>query len=266
MLYYSFMKNAFIAGTFIAIICGMVSFFVVLRKVSFAAHSLGHISLTGASGAILIGISAMTGQLMINVIAANIIGALGDKIKKSDLTIGMVLTFFLGLGAYFLYLYQTGYSGSVMSILFGNILTVSFHQITILLIMSIVIFITLILISRKLFFASVDPLLARAKNVPNKILSMIFFTILAVTVTMACQIVGTLLVFTLLIGPAACAFQWSDGFYRSMILSITIAILSVWSSLSLAFYANLPVSFCITMVICGVYVIGLVKNFMIKKL
>lgn len=264
MLSYSFMQNAFIAGTLISIICGMVSFFVVLRKAAFAAHGLGHISLTGAAGAVLIGISAMNGQLIANIIAASIMGAMGDKIKKNDLAVGIVLTFFLGLGAYFLYLYQTGYSGSIMSILFGNILTVSIEQIITLIIMALIIIAILLFISRALFFTSIDPLLARAKNIPNKLLSVIFFIILALTVTMACQIVGVLLVFALLIGPAACAFQWSDGFYQGMLLSIIISLASVWGALCLAFYANLPASFCITMIICAAYGIGLIKNLIVR--
>ena len=128
MLEYSFMQHAFIAGTLIAITSGIVSFFVVLRKNIFAAHGLGHISLAGASGAILIGFSAMSGQLIANLLAGLIMGLLDKKINKDDLTVGIVLTFFLGLGAYFLFLYQSGYAGSIMSILFGNILAVSETQ------------------------------------------------------------------------------------------------------------------------------------------
>ncbi len=264
MLSYNFMQNAFIAGSLIAIISGIVSFFVVLRKAAFAAHGLSHISLTGASGAVLLGLSAMSGQLIANIIAASIMGAMGDKIKKNDLAVGIVLTFFLGLGAYFLYLYQTGYSGSIMSILFGNILTVSYTQIMTLSLLAVIIISILALIARALFFTSIDPVIARAQNIPNKLLSMLFFITLALTVTMACQIVGVLLVFALLIGPAACAFQWCDGFYQSMLLSILISLFSVWGALCLAFYANLPASFCITMLICGIYLIGLIKNLLMN--
>ncbi len=254
------MQYAFIAGTLIAIICGIVSFFVVLRKTAFAAHGLGHISLSGAAGGVLIGISAISGQLIANVLAGIIMGLLGDKIKKNDLAVGIVLTFFLGLGAYFLFLYQSGYAGSIMSILFGNILTVSLTQITLLIIMTCVIILTLLIIARPLFFSSIDPTLAEAKHVPNRPLSVIFFLILALTVTMACQIVGVLLVFALLIGPAAIALQWCDGFYRCIALSIAVAIGTIWVALTAAFYIDLPVSFCITMIIALLYGIGLIKE------
>ncbi len=261
VLHYSFMQYAFIAGTLIAIISGIVSFFVIIRKTAFAAHGLGHISLTGASGAVLIGLSAMSGQLIANLLAAFIMGLLGDKIKKNDLAVGIVLTFFLGLGAYFLFLYQSGYSGSIMSILFGNILTVSVEQILILLVLSVIILITLCITGRALFFSSLDPELATAKKIPTRALSVIFFLVLSLTVTMACQIVGVLLVFALLIGPGAIATQWSDGFYKCISLSIIVSILTVWLSLSAAFYLDLPASFCITMIICFLYLCGIAKHF-----
>ena len=260
MLSYSFMQHAFIAGTLIAVICGIVSFFVVLRKAIFAAHSFGHTSLTGASGVILIGLSAMSGQLIANVLAAIIIGLLGDKVKKNDLAVGIVLTFFLGLSAYFLYLYRTGYSGSIMSIFFGNILMVSSTQIMVLFIMACIIIITLAMIARALFLSSIDPVIAAVSNIPNRLLSMVFLIVLALTVTMACQIIGVLLVFALLIGPAASAFLLSDGFYKIILLSIMIALVSVWGALCLAFYANLPVSFCITTLICLIYGFSLIKH------
>ena len=265
MLSYSFMQYAFFSGTIIAIICGIVSMFVLFRKAAFAAHGLGHISLTGASGAVLIGLSAMSGQLIANTLAAAIMGLLGDKVKKNDLAISIVLTFFLGLGAYFLFLYQTGYSGSIMSILFGDILTVSLDQICILIILSIIILLTLCIIARGLYFSSIDPTIAEAKLIPNRLYSIIFYIILALTVSMACQIVGVLLVFALLIGPAAIALQWCDGFYRALFASITVALVSVWGALTLAFYADLPVSFCITMFICTLYLLGLIKNRIIHR-
>jgi len=172
---YSFMQYAFIAGTIIALVCGIISFFVIVRRLSFAAHALGHISLTGAAGAVLISMSAMTGQLIINIFAGILMGAFGDKIKKNDIAVGIVLTFFLGLGTYFLFLYQTGYSGSVMSILVGNILTVSLEQIYELLGLAIFTIFLLAIIARPLFISSLDPVFAESKNIPNKLLLLLQF-------------------------------------------------------------------------------------------
>ena len=220
---YSFMQNALMAGMITATICGLVSVFVLIRRTAFAAHALSHTSITGASGAILLGFSGMTGQLVVNGIAGLIMGLMGDKIKKNDMVIGVVLTFFLGLGAYFLFLFQNNYSGGVMNILFGNILAVSLEQIKNLLWGAAVIFVLFMIFARPLLFASIDPTVAEAKNVPVRFLSVVFFLILSLTISMACQIVGALLVFALLIIPGAIAAQWCDGFYKSVILSIFVS-------------------------------------------
>lgn len=260
MLEYNFMQNAFIGGTIIAVICGIISYFVIIRRTAFAAHALGHISLTGAAGAVLIGFSPMAGLLTVNIISAIIMGFIGDRIRKNDLAIGIVLTFFLGLGAYFLYLYQTGYSGGVMAIMFGDILSVSTNQIYILLFLSAIILITLLTISKPLLFSSFDPTLAMAKRIPIRFLSIVFFILLAITVSMACQVVGALLIFALLVGPGAIASQLCDGFYSSISLSIAVSVITVWLSLTISFYLNLPTSFCITMIICILYSLSVIKN------
>ena len=264
MFEYSFMQYAFLSGSIIALVCGLISYFVIARRTAFGAHALGHISLTGASAAILVGFSALSGQLLFNIIAAMIMGFMGDKIKKNDLAIGIVLTFFLGLGAYFLYLYQNSYAGSVMAILFGNILAVSPEQIIILSCLALIVILGLAIIARPLLFSSIDPTIAESKHLPQKTLSVIFFILLAITVSMACQIVGALLVFALLIGPGAIAAQWCGRFYLSLLISIIIAIGTVWLALIAAFYLNLPASFCITMIITFLYLAGLVKNQVFK--
>lgn len=260
MLEYSFMLNAFKSGTVIAVICGIISYFVIIRRTAFAAHALGHISLTGAAGSVLIGLSPFSGLLIVNIFSGIIMGFIGDKIKKSDLAVGIVLTFFLGLGSYFLYLYQTGYSGSVMAILFGDILSVSEGQLYLLYLLSIIVLISLLFITRPLLFSSIDPILAAAKKVPIKLLSIIFFVLLAITISMACQIVGALLIFAMLIGPGAIASQWCDGFYSTVTVSILVAVITVWLSLTISFYINIPAGFCITMLISIFYAIGLIYN------
>ncbi len=263
MLEYSFMQYAFLGGTIIAVVCGVVSYFVIVRRTAFAAHALGHISMTGAAASLLLGLPAMLGLLVINIFSSIIMGLMGEKIKKNDLVIGLVLTFFLGLGAYFLYLYQTGYAGGVMSILFGNILAISPEQILVLLILGAIVLISLIIISRPLLYASFDPVSAASKKIPLRRLAILFFVILAVTVSMACQIVGALLVFSLLIGPGAIASQWCDGFYSSILISVCASVLTVWISLTLSFYCNLPASFCITMIICIIYGCGALKKYLL---
>lgn len=262
---YDFMQNALLSGLIVATISAIISVFVILRRTAFAAHSLSHMSLTGAALAMLLGFSAILGQLIVNLIAALFMGLLGNKIKKNDLAIGVVLTFVLGLGAYFLFLFQNNYSGGVLAILFGNILTVSNEQIYLLLALSLGILLVLLICARPLLFASIDPTLAVAKNVPVKLLSIVFFCILAVTVSMACQIVGALLIFVLLIIPGAIAELWCDGFYKSILLSIIVANISVVISLYFAYQFNLPTSFCITTLMSIFYALSYLKKTIFKR-
>ncbi len=259
MWVYDFMQHALYAGLIIATVCGVVSVFVVLRRSAFAAHALGHMSLTGAAGAALIGVSAITGQLLLNILCAIIMGLMGDKVKKNDLAVGVVLTFVLGLGAYFLFLFQNNYAGSVMSILFGNILAVSSQQIYILLVLAVIILLTLAIVIRPLIFASIDPVLAKSKNVAVKFLAVLFFVLLALTVSMACQIVGALLVFVMLIIPGAIGMQWGDSIYKITFISVVVANLTVVIALYIAYYFNLPTSVCITMILSLIYFLGILR-------
>ena len=261
---YSFMQNALIAGLMVATVCGIVSVFVVLRRCGFAAHALGHMSLTGAAGAALVGIPAMLGQLLLNLVAAIIMGLIGEKVQKNDLAVGVVLTFVLGLGAYFLFLFQNNYAGSVMSILFGNIFAVTPAQLILLLGLGLLLIIIMAIILRPLIFASLDPVVAAAKNVRVRLLAVIFFCVLAITVSMACQVVGALLVFVLLIIPGAVGMQWGESIAKIMAISVITANLAVIAALYLAYYFDLPASFCITMLLSIVYFAGVSKNLLLK--
>ncbi len=257
---YNFMQHALISGILVSTICGIVSVLVVIRRSAFASHALGHMSLTGAAGAIFIGVNPLFGQLILNLIASTIMGIIGDKVKRNDLAVGVVLAFVLGLGSYFLFLFQNNYAGNVISILFGNILAVSTSQIYYLSILFMIVIIILGIFARQLIFASIDPSIANSKNIPIKKLSIVFFIILAITVSMACQIVGALLIFVMLIVPGAIALQWCDSIFKTIILSILVANLSLIFGLYFSFWLNLPVSFFITSSLCSMYLIGFIKN------
>src|SRR5579883_5967 len=153
---YEFMRHAFAAGTVAAILAGVVGYFVIIRNLSFAAHALGHISFAGASGALLVGLSPITGQLLLTLIAALGIGALGNKISKNDMVIGVILSFCLGLGTLFLHFYG-GYAGQAMIILFGNLLGVTHHDLQLMVGLTIVSLLAMSIIAKKLLFASLEP-------------------------------------------------------------------------------------------------------------
>jgi zinc/manganese transport system permease protein len=265
MLAYSFMLNALVASWIIASCCAIVSVFIVLRRTAFAAHALGHMSLTGAAAATLLGFPALSGQLLLNMIAAVLMGFMGDRIKKNDLVVGVVLSFVLGLGVYFLFLFQNNYAGSVMNILVGNIFAVTLPQIILLAGLTLGIVIALTIVGRPLLFASLDPVIAAAKHVPMRALAIVFFLMIAITVSMACQVVGSLLVFVLLIIPGAIACQWKESIYGIISVSMLSANFSVSAAIYAAYCWDLPPSFCISMILCGIYLLGLLYNRLAKR-
>jgi len=239
---YDFVRTALAGGTVCAALASCVGYFVVVRKMAFAGHALGHIGFAGACASVLLGAGPLPGMLVINVIAGAAMGILGDRVQKNDLIIGMILSFALGLGTLFLTLFK-GYAGEATIILFGNILSVSDSQVINLTILTVVSLLGLLAIFRPLLFSSLEPELAEAKGVPLRLVSVIFYVLVAVAVALASQIVGVLLVFTLLIGPPATALRFCRTVWPGIALSLIIGIGVTWASLVLAFFTNWPVSF-----------------------
>lgn len=256
---YEFMRNAFAAGTFAAILAGAVGYFVIMRNLSFAAHALGHIGFAGASGALLLALSPITGQFIFTLIAAIGIGALGERISKSDMIIGIVLSFCLGLGSLFLYLYH-GYAGQASIILFGNLLGVSHHDLQLMFWLMVLSLFFLALITKRILFASLEPELAEAKGISLLWLSIFFMIIMTIAVTLASQVVGVILVFTLVIGPAAIAIQWTRHYWSGIIFSMLLAVLIVWFGIILSYITDWPISFWISALVFIIYLLNALKN------
>ena len=254
-LSYDFVRNAFIAGSLAAILGAVVGYFVVIRKVSFAAHALAHVGFTGATGAVLFALSPLEGMLVISVLAGLMMGAYGNRLQRSDLAIGMTLSFCLGVGTLFLTLYK-GFAGQATAILFGNIFGVSHNQIVQTLVLSAISLGTLLLLSRKLLFVSVQPDLAEARGVSLSALSIVFMAILAISVCLASQVVGILLVFTLIIGPAGIATRFCRNFWAGLTTSVVIGLLAVWTGILLACITSWPPSFWITTILFILYLIN----------
>jgi len=253
-LSYDFVRNSLIAGSLAAILGAVVGYFVVIRKASFAAHALAHIGFTGATGAALFAVSPLEGMLVISVLAGVIMGTAGNRLQRSDLAIGMTLSFCLGVGTLFLILYK-GFAGQATAILFGNIFGVSHLQIVQTLFLSVISLGALLLLSRKLLFASVQPNLAEARGISLSALSIVFMAILAISVTLASQVVGILLVFTLIIGPAGIATRFCRNFWSGLTTSVVIGLMAVWSGILLACFTSWPPSFWITTILFVLYLI-----------
>lgn len=256
---YEFMRHAFMAGTVAAILAGAVGYFVIIRNLSFAAHALGHIGFAGASGALLFGLSPITGQLILTLIAALGIGTLGDRISKNDMVIGIILSFCLGLGTLFLHFYG-GYAGQAMIILFGNLLGVSNHDLHLMTWLTILSLLAMSIIAKRLLFASFEPELAEARGMSLFWISIMFVIIMAIAVTLASQVVGVILVFTLVIGPAAISVQWTRHFWTGMILSILLSIAIVWIGIILSYVTDWPISFWISALVFVMYLLSSLKN------
>ena len=202
---YPFFQHAFEAGTIVAVVAGVIGYFVVLRRVAFAAHALSHIGFAGAAGAVALSINPLWGLLVFCVSSGAVIGALGQRLRSRDTVIGIVLAFSLGLGALFLSLYHGGDANAAVSILFGEILGVSAGDVLLTLGVGAVALLVVAAVYRPLLFASVDEDVAEARGIPVRLLSVAFMVTLALAVAVAVQVVGVLLIFALLVAPAAMA-------------------------------------------------------------
>ena len=204
MLEYDFMQNAFAAATIVAIVSGLVGYFLVLRGQAFAGHALAHVGFTGASGTVLIGVAPIWGMVALTVAAGTGMGAMGERLGGRDVAIGIGLALSLGFGLLFLHFF-TAYATQATALLFGNVLAIDVGTVWTLLWLGVVSVGILAVISRPLLFASLMPELAEAKGVSLRLYSVLFLAIVALAVAECVQIVGALLVFALMVGPAAAA-------------------------------------------------------------
>ena len=246
MLEYDFMRNAFAAAGVAAVVSGLVGYFLVLRGQTFAGHALGHIGFAGATGAVLIGVASVWGLVIFTVAAGIAMGLMGDRISNRDVAIGVVLALALGFGLLFLH-YYTSFASQATALLFGNVLAVDAATIETLTGLGVITLASLAAIMRPLTFASLQPELAEAKGVPLRFISTAFLAIVALAVSESAQIVGILLVFSLMVGPPATAQLLVTGLWSGMALSAGLALAEAWLGIVIAYHTDWPVSFCIAM-------------------
>ncbi len=251
-LQYSYIQNALLAGSFVAVMAAVVGYFLVLRGLTFAGHAMSHIGFAGAAGAVLLGVEPVFGLLVFTMGAGVGIGLLSKNVRLRDTAIGIIMTFTLGLGILFLTLYK-GYAERAYSILFGQILGVSQTDVMVTAISTLCVLTCILFLFRPLLFSSVDADIATARGIPVKTLEMTFLMLVAITVSMSVQFVGILLIFTLLVGPVATAMR----IFRRPLFAISLAVLLgisyIWISMILAANGDWPVSFYITALSFGVY-------------
>lgn len=252
VLQFPFMVNAFRAGTIVAVLSGLVGWFMVLRKQSFAGHTLAVVGFPGAAGAVLVGASATYGLFVFAIVAALLIAAVPAGLGEQSAVTGTVQAFALACGFLFLSLHG-GFLASVNALLFGSFLGITTQQVLVLLLAAAVAVAVLAGLARPLLFASVDPGVAGARGVPVRALSLGFLVLLGVAAAEASQITGTLLVFALLVVPAAAAQRLTPSPLRSVVLTVLLGVAITWLALFLAYFIDYPVGFFLTAIAFVVY-------------
>jgi zinc/manganese transport system permease protein len=259
VLEYHFMVNALLAGGIVAVMAALVGWLMVLRREAFAGHTLSMMAFPGASGAALIGIGAAWGYFAFCGVGALAIGrfsgASRSPLHQRSASIGAVQAAALALGFLFVSLYG-GVLGDLESLLFGNILAISDGQVLVLAAAALAVTVALALLARPLLFASVDPDVASARGVPVRALSTGFLLLLGLAVAATSQITGPLLVFALLVAPAATAQLLTARPMLSLALTILLGLLIVWLGMGVAYFSVYPAGFFIAAIAFSVYLLA----------
>lgn len=252
LLQYDFVQQALIAGAILGLLAGAIGPLIVSRQMSFAVHGTSELSLTGASAALLIGVSVGAGAIAGSVVAAVLFGLLGAKARDRDSVIGVIMAFGLGLSVLFIWSYQ-GRTGTSFSLLIGQIVAPGDSGLQLLLLCAVLVIGVLGLIYRPLLFASTDPDVAEARGVPVRALSIVFAVLVGITAALGVQIVGALLVMALLITPAAAAAYVTASPLKATILSIVFAELAAVGGILLSLAPGVPVSSFVTTISFVIY-------------
>jgi zinc/manganese transport system permease protein len=267
---YPFMVNAFLAGTIVAVAAALAGWFMVLRRQTFAGHTLALIGFPGAAGATLIGISASAGYFAFAIVGALVVastrgsGTAYRGFSEESAVVGTVQAFALAAGFLFVALYQ-GFLNGINSLLFGTFLGITVGQVWVLLVVAVAALTVLGLIGRPLLFASIDPDVAAARGVRVRLLGVLFLVLLGAAVAEASQITGSLLVFALLVMPAAAAQRFTARPVAGLALAVAIAVVVTWLGLVVAYYSPYPMGFYITTFAFAVYLASLAVRHLLDR-
>ncbi|MEN9287919.1 MAG: hypothetical protein RLZ88_589 [Actinomycetota bacterium] len=244
--------NSLIAGGLLAVVGGLIGIFVNNRDMSFAVHGISELSFAGAAIALLFGVDVVFGSLLGSLVAAGIIGWLGARARERNSIVAVLMPAGLGLGILALSLYE-GRAANKFGLLTGQIVAVNDPQLVWLASISLVVIVTLLLIWRPLNFASLDPEVAAARGVPTRALSFLFMLLLGLSVAASVQVVGALLVLSLLVTPAASALKLTSSPVLVPLLAVAFALVAVLGGILLAVGASLPISPYVTTISFLIY-------------
>jgi zinc/manganese transport system permease protein len=253
-MFSGFMVNAWTVATLVAIVAGVVGFFTVLRGSAFVAHALPNGSFAGAAGAILIGASTLVGLGVFSLAGALTIGLLGRR-GRHDVATALTLVMMLALGALFLS-FSVEYAPEVYSLLFGEVLGISANEIAPTAILGALCILAIAILYRPLMLSSVLPEVGEARGVGSFRMEMLFLVVLALATTMTVPVVGTLLIFSLMIGAPGAARSFTDRPLLAMTLSVVIALAIVWAAIAASYTTNYPVGFFVGTASAASYLLG----------
>ncbi|WP_433761951.1 metal ABC transporter permease [Nocardia sp. CA-135398] len=254
LLSYSFVQQAVFAAALLGLLAGVIGPLIISRQMSFAVHGTSELSLTGAAAALLAGIGVGLGAIVGSVVAAVLFGLLGTKARERDSVIAVVLSFGLGLSVLFLWLGPER-AGSKFSLLTGQVVSVGYNGLALLLTCTVLVLAVLAVVYRPLLFASSDPEVALARGVPVRALSVVFAVMLGITAAFGVQIVGALLVLALLITPAAAAAQLTANPVRATVFAVVFAETAAVGGILLSLAPGVPVSTFVTTISFLIYLV-----------
>jgi zinc/manganese transport system permease protein len=253
-MFSGFMVNAWMIGTIVAVVAGVVGFFVVLRGTAFPAHAIPNGAFAGAAGANLIGVNPLVGLGVFSLAAALGIGRLARR-GRADAVTALALVMMLALGAAFLS-QSSEYEPEIFSLLFGEILGVSRGQIVPVAVLGLVCVVTIGVLYRRLLLTSIAPEIAAAQGLRPELINTVFLIVIACATTMTVPVVGALLIFTLMIGPPAAARSVTDRAEIALMLSVLLALLTIWAALACSYTTNWPVGFYVSVFSAVWFVLG----------
>lgn len=265
MLAHEFMRNAYLAGTLVALACGLVGYFLVLRGQVFAGDALSHVAFTGALAAAAAGIDVRLGLFAATIAVATGLGLLGRQARPDDVVIGSVFAWVLGLGVLFLAIFISGSSGSdgtaAVRILFGSILGLSGGEARLAAAIAVIAALGLLAMARPLLFSSLDPEVAAGLGLPVRAVGVGFLVLLALVAAEATQAVGALLLLGLLAAPGGAARLLTDRPWRGLALSAGLSVAAMWGGLALSYAVpSLPASFAVIALATSFFVAAALRN------
>lgn len=253
-MFADYMTNTWLVASMVAVIAGLVGFFIVLRGAAFVAHAIPNGAFVGAAAASLLGVNTIVGLAVFAVAAALGIGRLGKR-GRHDAVTALALVVLLGLGALFLSM-STEYEPEIFSLLFGEVLGVSSNELAPVAVLGLACVAAIVILYRPLLLSSVTPALAEARGVHGYRIDMAFLIVVALATSMTLPVVGALLIFSLMIGPPAAARCFTSNPSHALALSVVIALGTVWAAIACSYESNWPVGFFVGSFSALSYAIG----------